>query len=96
MFDDEYAMVGCLNGGIGNDYLSGVGDTELGIGVFQPYFNTETKLVFDTDSDWKTIGEMLKTPQVVCIAPGALLMEVLSILVPCSISHILTGRFVTF
>ena len=77
MFDDEYAMVGCLNGGIGNDYLSGIGDTELGIGVFQPYFNTESKLVFDTDQDWKTIGEILKTPQVVYIAARVLSMDIL-------------------
>ena len=57
-------MVGCLNGGIDNEYLSGVGDTELGIGAFQPYYKTESRLVFDTDHDWKTIGEELEMPQV--------------------------------
>ena len=57
-------MVGCLNGGIDNFYLSGVGDTELGIGAFQPYHKTETRLVFDTDHDWKTIGEEVEMPQV--------------------------------
>ena len=64
IFDDEYAMVGCLNGGIDNEYLIGVGDKELGIGAFQPYYTTETRLVFDTDNDWKTIGEEIKTPEV--------------------------------
>merc|ERR1712126_392332 len=63
IFDDEYAMVGCLNGGIDNEYLIGVGDKELGIGAFQPYYTTETRLVFDTDNDWKTIGEEIKTPE---------------------------------
>ena len=58
-------MVGCLNGGIDNEYLIGVGDDkELGIGAFQPYYTTETRLVFDTDNDWKTIGEEIKTPDV--------------------------------
>ena len=57
-------MVGCLNGGIDNEYLIGVGDKELGIGAFQPYYTTETRLVFDTDRDWKTIGEETKTPEV--------------------------------
>ena len=64
IFDDEYAMVGCLNGGVDNEYLIGVGDKELGIGAFQPYYTTETRLVFDTDNDWKTIGEEIKTPEV--------------------------------
>ena len=64
IFDDEYAMVGCLNGGIDNEYLIGIGDKELGIGAFQPYYTTETRLVFDTDNDWKTIGDEIKTPEV--------------------------------
>ena len=64
-------MTGCLNGGIDDNHLSGVGHTGLGIGAYQPYFRTETKLVFDNEhGDWETIwgtnmtGEKMEMPKV--------------------------------
>ena len=60
-------MAGGLSGGIDNDYLSGVGHTETGVGAHQPNYAIETRLEFDTDHDWKTRREIFVMPKVTIV-----------------------------
>ena len=66
IFDDEYAMVGCLSGGIDNEHLLGIGYEEIGIGVFQPNYSGKRQLVFDRDHvhGWKSVSAQLQLPKV--------------------------------
>ena len=59
-------MVGCLNGGIDNEHLSGSEYEEIGIGAFQPNYSAKRQLVFDRDHvhGWKSVSANLQLPKV--------------------------------